>query len=196
MRTMFKKAVAILMATAVVVSGVSVANGTTASAAKKKSKTIKVRVFYAGVQGKNQCSWIAGDGLSANNGKVYAKNVKITQGKKAKVSFNIKNPKKDKVTGTTVFTVDLIDILKTFKKNKVKISGVVVKADGKKVSCKTYQGTFEPKKNPNNYRLSIYNVYGTDGDNSAGKGPIGSKKPTKKIKFKKKISVSFTVLAK
>ena len=182
MRTMFKKAVAVLMATAVVVSGATVTSKQ-ASAAKKKSATIKVQALYAGVQGKSQCSWIAGDGTGSNNGKVYAKNVKITQGKKAKVSFTIKNPKKDKVTGTTVFTVDLKDILKTFKKKKVKISGVVVKADGKKVSCKTCQGTFEPKKNPNNYRLSIYNVYGTDGDSTAGKGSLSSKKPTKKIMF-------------
>ena len=116
MRTMFKKAVSLLMATAVVVSGAAAVNGTTASAAKKKSKTYKVQAWYAGVQGKNACYWIAGDGSSKNKGKVYAKNVKITQGKKTKVTMTIKNPTKKKITAGTVFTVDVIDILKDYKK--------------------------------------------------------------------------------
>ncbi len=63
-----KKAMSILLATAVVVSGTA-ACGTTADAAKKKkakAKTYKVQTFFAGVQGKNACYWIAGDGTSKN----------------------------------------------------------------------------------------------------------------------------------
>ena len=188
MRTMFKKAVALLMATAVVVSGAAAVNGTTASAAKKKakSKTYKVQAWYAGVQGKNACYWIAGDGSS--KGKVYMKNVKVTKGKKSKVTITIKNPTKKKITAGTVFTVDVIDILKDYKKNKVKISGVTVKVDGKKKGCKAWTGCFEPKTKPNNYRVSVCNKWGTDGDNS----PRGSKK----FAFKKTISISFTIMAK
>ena len=184
-----KKAMSILLATAVVVSGTA-AGGTSASAAKKKakSKTYKVQAFYAGVQGKNACYWIAGDGSSKNKGKVYAKNVKITKGKKSKVTITIKNPTKKKITAGTVFTVDVIDILKDYKKNKVKISGVTVKVDGKKKGCKAWTGCFEPKTKPNNYRVSVCNKWGTDGDNS----PKGSKK----FAFKKTISISFTIVAK
>ena len=187
---MFKKAVAILMTTAVVVSGASVANSTTASAAKKKSKTYKVQTFFAGVQGKKTCYWIAGDGTGSSNGKVYMKNVKITQGKKTKVSITVKNPTKTKISAATVFTVDLINILKDYKKSKVKISGVTVKADGKKKSVKYKTGSFEPKTKPNNYRLSLYNNWGTDGDNTKS-----INKP-KNFAFKKTLSVSFTVVAK
>ena len=160
MRKTFRKAVSILLATAVVVSGVSMATGTTVSAAKK-TKTYKVQTFMAGVQGK-----------------------------KAKVSITVKNPTKKKITAGTVFTIDLIGILKDYKKNKVKISGVTVKADGKKKSVKTKTGCFEPKTKPNNYRLSLYNKWGTDGDNSAQ-----INKATK-FAFKKTLTVSFTVVAK
>ena len=181
MRTMFKKAVALLMATAVVVSGAAAVNGTTASAAKKaKSKTYKVQALYAGVQGKNTCYWVAGDGSKKNNGKVYAKNVKITKGKKTKVT----------ITAGTVFTVDVINLLKDYKKNKVKVSGVTVKADGKKKSAKAFSGCFEPKTKPGNFRISVFNKWGTDGDNS------GKVNKAKNFAFKKKISISFTILAK
>jgi len=180
----------LLLVAAVAVSGVSVANGTAASAAKKKAKAYKVQTFMAGVQGKNACYWIAGDGSSKNKGKVYMKNVKITKGKKAKVSITIKNPTKKKITAGTVFTVDLIDILKDYKKNKIKISGVTVKADGKKKKVKAKTGCFEPKTKPNNYRLSLYNKWGTDGDNSA------KVNKAKNFAFKKTLSVSFTVVAK
>ncbi len=192
MRTMFKKAVALLMATAVVVSGAAVANGTTASAAKKKAKakSYKVQALFAGVQGKNTCYWVAGDGSKKNNGKVYAKNVKITKGKKTKVTITIKNPTKKKITAGTVFTVDVINLLKDYKKNKVKVSGVTVKADGKKKSAKAFSGCFEPKTKPGNFRISVFNKWGTDGDNS------GKVNKAKNFAFKKNISISFTILAK
>ena len=192
MRTMFKKAVALLMATAVVVSGAAVANGTTASAAKKKAKakSYKVQALFAGVQGKNACYWIAGDGSGKGKGKVYAKNVKITKGKKTKVTITIKNPTKKKITAGTVFTVDLVNILKDYKKNKIKVSGVTVKADGKKKKAKAFTGCFEPKTKPGNYRVSVFNKWGTDGDNS------GKVNKAKNFAFKKNISISFTVVAK
>ncbi len=186
-----KKAMSILLATAVVVTGTA-AGGTAASAAKKKakSKTYRVQTFFAGVQGKNACYWVAGDGTSKNKGKVYAKNVKITKGKKTKVTITIKNPTKKKITAGTVFTVDLINILKDYKKNKIKISGVTVKADGKKKKAKAFTGCFEPKTKPGNYRVSVFNKWGTDGDNS------GKVNKAKNFAFKKNISISFTVLAK
>lgn len=185
-----KKAMSIVLATAVIVSGTAAMGGTTASAAKKKSKSYKVQTFFAGVQGKNGCYWIAGDGTSKNKGKVYAKNVKITQGKKTKVTITIKNPTKKKITAGTVFTVDLVNILKDYKKNKIKISGVTVKADGKKKSAKAFTGCFEPRTKPGNYRVSVFNKWGTDGDNS------GKVNKAKNFAFKKNISISFTVLAK
>ncbi len=191
MRTMFKKAVALLMATAVVVSGATAVNGATASAAKKaKSKTYKVQTWCSGVQGKNKCFWIAGDGTSKNSGKLYVKNVKITKGKKTKVTITIKNPTKKKITAGTVFAVDVIDILKDYKKNKVKITGVTVKADGKKKKAKAFTGSFEPKTKPYNYRVSVYNEYGNNGDNSK------KVNKAKNFAFKKKLSISFTIVAK
>lgn len=189
MRTMFKKAVSVLLATAVVVSGSAVANGVTASAAKKKTKSYTARVYFAGVQGKKDCVWMAGDGSTA---KKLTKKVKITKGKKTKVTLTVKNTKKTKVSAAKVFTVDLVNILKDYKKSKVKISGVTVKADGKKKKVKTVQGCFEPKKAEGkyNYRLSLFNTWGSDGDNSA------KVNKAKNFAFKKTLSVSFTVVAK
>ena len=189
MRTMFKKAVSVLLATAVVVSGVAVANGSTAQAAKKKSKTYQARVYFAATKKGKDCEWIAGDGKSA---KTVTKNVKITKGKKASVNLTVKNNNKNKVTGAVVCTVDMVGLLKDYKAKKVKISNVVVKADGKKVSVKPFQGCFEPRKDKGkyNYRLSIMNKWGTDGDNSWNDAR------SKKIKFKKKLTISFKIVAK
>ena len=189
MRTIFKKAVSVLLATAVVVSGVTVANSSTAEAAKKKSKSYTARVYFAATKKGKDCEWIAGDGSTA---KTVTKKVKITKGKKASVNLTVKNNNKNKVTGAVVCTIDILDILKDYKANKVKISNVVVKADGKKVSVKPFQGCFEPKKKNGkyNYRLSIMNKWGTDGDNSWNEAR------SKKIKFKKKLTISFKILAK
>lgn len=190
MRTMLKKAVSILLATAVVVSGAAVANGSTADAAKKKkSKSYMARVYFAATKKGKDCEWIAGDGKSA---KALTKKVKITKGKKASVNFTVKNNNKNKVTGAVVCTVDMVDILKDYKVKKVKISNVVVKCDGKKISVKPYQGCFEPRKNNGkfNYRLSLMNQWGTDGDKS------WNKSRAKKFKFKKKLTISFKILAK
>lgn len=188
MRTMFKKAVSVVLATAVVVSGASVANGTQASAAKK-SKTYKARVYFAAVQGKKDCEWLYGDGKTA---KSLTKNVKITKGKKTNVSITIKNTTKTKVDAATVFTIDLLNLLKDYKAKKVKVSGLTVKADGKKKPAKLVAGCFEPRKNNGkyNYRVSVYNKWGTDGDNSI------QVNKAKNYAFKNQLTVSFTVVAK
>lgn len=86
-------------------------------------------------------SLIVGDGKTA---KAVSKNVTLKKGKKTKVTLTIKKPAKykvgskskklKKVTGATVCTVDLVNVLGSFK--KVKCSGITVKADGKKVKVK------------------------------------------------------------
>lgn len=164
-------------------SGTAVANGTKASAAKK-SASVTARVLFAGVQGKEDCKWIAGDGKSA---KSVTKKVKITKGKKTNVTLTVKNSGK-KISEAVVFTVDLENILKSFK--SVKISGLSVKADGKKKSAKLVQGKFEPKTKPNNYRVSVYNKWGNNGDNSK------SVNKAKNYAFKKNLTISFSVVAK
>lgn len=185
MRTMFKKAVSVLLATAVLVSGAAVTNNSKAEAAAK-SATITSRLYFAGVQGKENCKWLAGDGKTA---KSVTKKVKLTKGKKANVTLTVKNSGA-KISAATVFTVDMVNVLKTFK--NVKFSNVVVKADGKKKPAKVVQGRFEPKdkNNSNNWRLSIYNSWGNNGDNSK------SVNKAKNYAFKKTLSVSFTVVAK
>ena len=80
--------------------------------------------------------------------------------------------------------------LKSFK--KVKCSGITVKADGKKVKVKkVYQGAFEKNKpaSKNNWRLSFYNKWGNQGDNSKTNN-------AKAFAFKKNLTISFTVVAK
>lgn len=75
---------------------------------------------------------------------------------------------------------------------KVKCSGITVKADGKKVKVKkVYQGSFEKNKpaSKNNWRLSFYNKWGNQGDNSKTNN-------AKAFAFKKKLTISFTVVAK
>ena len=84
----------------------------------------------------------------------------------------------------------LVNVLKSFK--KVKCSGITVKADGKKVKVKkVYQGAFEKNKpaSKNNWRLSFYNKWGNQGDNSKTNN-------AKAFAFKKNLTISFTVVAK
>ncbi|MCH5268282.1 MAG: hypothetical protein J1E62_08065 [Lachnospiraceae bacterium] len=179
-----KKVMAVTLAAAVAVGSIAAAPAKSVSAAKKaKTKSYTVSALYAG----NGWAWVAGDGKTAPK---VSKKVKITKGKKTKVSLTIKNTKNKKITAAQVFTVDVEGILKDYKKKNVKISGLTVKADGKKKSAKIVQGQFEPKTKPNNYRLSIYNAVGTDGDNSK------SKNKAKNFAFKKKLTVSFTIVAK
>jgi hypothetical protein len=188
---------AVAMAMAVAVGSVAVAPTKDASAAKAKSKKVNARVYFAGNAKGTDCLWIAGDGKTA---KAVSKNVTLKKGKKTKVTLTIKKPAKykvgskskklKKVTGATVCTVDLVNVLGSFK--KVKCSGITVKADGKKVKVKkVYQGSFEKNKpaSKNNWRLSFYNKWGNQGDNSKTNN-------AKAFAFKKKLTISFTVVAK
>ena len=192
-----KKSMAVAMAMAVAVGSVAVAPTKDASAAKAKSKKVNARVFFAGNAKGADCIWIAGDGKSA---KAVSKNVTLKKGKKTKVTLTVKKPAKykvggknkklKKVAGATVCTVDLVNVLKSFK--KVKCSGITVKADGKKVKVKkVYQGAFEKNKpaSKNNRRLSFYNKWGNQGDNSKTNN-------AKAFAFKKNLTISFTVVAK
>lgn len=191
-----QKAMAVSLATAVAVGTVAVAPAKDASAAKK-SKKVTARVYFAGNTKKADCIWIKGDGSSAPK---LEKSVKLTKGKKTKVTLTIKNPgkykdgsktvKMKKVAGATVLTVDLVDAMKTFK--KVKCTGITVKADGKKVKVKKiYQGQFEKNKPvaKDNWRISFYNKWGNQGDNSKTNN-------AKAFAFKKNLTISFTVQPK
>lgn len=192
-----KKVMAVTLATAVAVGSVAVAPAKDASAAKAKAKKVTARVYFAGQAKDNDCIWVVGDGKDAPK---MEKSVKLTKGKKTTVSFTIKKPanykvkgkntKLKKITGATVLTVDLVNILSSFK--KVKCSGITVKADGKKVKVKkVYQGSFEKNKpdSKNNWRLSFYNKWGNQGDNSKTNND-------KAFAFKKNLTISFTVTPK
>lgn len=182
MNKLFKKALSLVVAAAVTVSGVAVANSTTANAAK--SASIPVSIFFAA---NSNCKWLANNDGTGGAAKV-AKTVKITKGKPVSVSLTV-NAKGTKVTEAAVFCVDTMGILKKFK--KVKYSNISVKCDGKTVSgIKTKQGYFEPKAKTNSWRLSFFNKYGSDGDNTKSNGTA------KKYKFKKNLVVSFTITAK
>lgn len=183
MNKFFKKAVSLVIATAVVVGGTSAANSTTASAATKSAK-IPVSVFFAA---NSNCKWLANNDGSNGAAKTL-KTVTFKKGKKVNVSFTI-SAKGTKVTQAKVFCVDTKGILKKFK--SVKYSNVVVECDGKKVSGIKYkQGYFEPKQKTNSWRLSFYNAWGSNGDNTKSNGTA------KKYKFKKNLTVSFSVVAK
>lgn len=188
-----KKGVALVMTMALAVGAVAVAPSE-ASAAKKKAANVKVRTFYAAKTKDSACAWLYGEGDGAQQ-KIQT--VKLTKGKKQKVTVTLTKPKtfKDgsetkktgKIQEAVVFTVDLLDVMKSFK--KVKVSGVTVTADGKKVSCKPVIGAFEKNKadSKDNWRISFYNQYGANGDNSR------SKNKASKFKFDKKLQISFTV---
>ena len=185
-----KKGVALVMTMALAVGVVAVAPSE-ASAAKKKSASIKVRTLYAAKTKNDSCAWLYGTDSSAS--AQSSKTVKLTQGKKTKVSITLSKPSKfngkavGKIQEAVVFTVDLMSVLKTFK--KVKVSGVSVKCDGKKVKCTPAIGSFEKNKadSKDNWRISFYNTYGQNGDNSK------SKNKASVFKYNKKLQISFTV---
>lgn len=181
MNKLFKKALSLVVAAAVTVSGAAVANSTTANAAK--SASIPVSCYFAG---NSNCTWLANDDGSNGAAKV-SKTVKITKGKPVSVTLTI-GAKGNKITEAAVFCIDTKGILKKFK--KVKYSNISVKCDGKAVSgIKTAQGYFEPKAKTDSWRLSFFNKYGSDGDNTKSNGTA------KKYKFKKNLVVSFTITA-
>lgn len=183
MKKTFKKVMSVVLTAAIVVSGVSVAGKKADAKGAKKYSTQMYVMEEAG-------NWISGDGYNLQSGSVT-----IKKGKKVHISFTAKNNAKKtglkSVKKIGVLTVDVKSILKDYKVKKCKYSNVVVKCDGKVVKgVKSCQGYFEPDQKNNNYRLSLYNQYGSNGDNS--------KKLNKasKFKFKKTISVSCDFVAK
>lgn len=183
MNKMLKKALSVAMAAVVAIGGVATTNTKTAEAAK--SASVPVSVFFAA---NSTCTWLANKDGSNGVPKV-SKTVKFTKGKPVSVSLTVNAKKGTKVTEAAVFCVDTTGILKTFK--KVKYSNISVKCDGKTVSgVKTKQGYFEKDQNTNSWRLSFFNTYGQNGDNTKSNGTA------KKYKFKKNLVVSFTITAK
>lgn len=191
-----KKGLALVLTMAVAVGGVAISPSQASAAKKAKSKSITVRTYFAGNTKDADCIWVYGDGKEAPK---LEKTCKLTKGKKTNVSITIKKPstyevgkekkKLKKMAGATVLTVDLVDILSTFK--KVKCSNIVVKCDGKTVKQKVYQGSFEKNKpaSKNNWRLSFFNKWGNQGDNSKNNKASA-------FAFKKNITISFTVTPK
>ena len=185
-----KKGMALVMTMALAVGVVAVAPSE-ASAAKKKSANITVRTLYAAKTKDESCAWLYGTDSSASAQSL--KTVKLTKGKKTKVSITLSKPAKfnkknvGQIQEAVVFTVDLKDVLKTFK--KVKVSGVTVKCDGKKVKCKPAIGSFEKNKadSKDNWRISFFNTYGQNGDNSKSKNKASA------FKYNKKVQINFTV---
>lgn len=195
-----KKGLALVLTMAVAVGGVAI-SPSQASAAKKKAKakSITVRTLYAAKCDADNCAWLYGedDGSSSvKPSKISKKSMKFTKGKKTSVTINLSKPAKfnkkkvGKISEAVVFTVDLKDILKSFK--KVKVSNVVVKCDGKKVKCKPVIGSFEKNKpdSKDNWRISFFNTYGRNGDNSKDVNKAS------KFKFKKNVTITFTVTPK
>ena len=188
-----KKGLALVLTMAVAVGGVAIAPSQ-ASAAKKKSASVKVQTLLAAKCDADGCAWLYGTDSSASAQSI--KTVKLTKGKKSTVTISLKKPAKfngkkvGKISEAVVFTVDLKDILKSFK--KVKISGVTVKCDGKKAKFKVVQGSFEKNKadSKDNWRISFYNTYGNQGDNSKSVNKASA------FKFNKNIQISFTVTPK
>lgn len=181
MNKTLKRVLSVAMAAVVAIGGVATAGTKKAEAAKAAS--IPVSVFFAG---NSNCTWLANDDGSGGAAKV-SKTVKITKGKPVNVSLKV-DAKGNKITEAAVFCIDTKGILKKFK--KVKYSNISVKCDGKAVSgIKTKQGYFEKDQDTNSWRLSFFNTYGNNGDNT------GSNGTAKKYKFKKNLVVSFTITA-
>lgn len=194
-----KKGLALVLTMAVAVGGVAISPSQASAAKKAKSKSITVRTFYAAKCDADGCAWLYGedDGSSSvKPSKISEKPVKFTKGKKTSVTVNLSKPAKfnkkkvGKITEAVVFTVDLKDILKSFK--SVKVSNVVVKCDGKKVKCKPQIGSFEKNKpdSKDNWRISFFNTYGRNGDNSKNVNKATA------FKFNKNVTVTFDVTPK
>lgn len=195
-----KKGLALVLTMAVAVGGVAI-SPSQASAAKKKAKakSITVITLLAADCDADGCAWLYGeyDGSSSvKPSALKSQTIKLTKGKKTSVTISLPKPAKfnkkkvGKVKEAVVFTVDMKAILKSFK--KVKVSNVVVKCDGKKVKCKPVIGSFEKNKpdSKDNWRISFYNKWGRNGDNSKDVNKAS------KFKFKKNITVTFNVTAK
>ena len=184
MRKTIKRVFSVALAATVAVSGVAY-TGTKASAAS----SYKAVMGYA----DTKWNWAGGNDSSKDTNKtaVTVKNKKGT----ATYTVTLKN-KKSKNVDAQVFYVDIKDILKDHSAKKIKVSGVSVKCDGKKVSGMkaVAAGQLEKKEEPNKYRISIYNRVGNkqNGDKTASYPASYGKK----FKFKKSISVTFKLTIK
>lgn len=183
MKKTFKRVVSLIVAAAIVASG-AVSNGTKASAAS----SYKAVMYYSDVN----WYWDGGNDGSTDPNKT-AVTIKDKKGS-ATYTVTLKN-KKSKNAAAQVFCIDIKDILKKHK-GKVKVSKVSVKCDGKTVKGlkAVSSGALESDKDPNKFRISIYNQVGSSklGDKTSSY----PKSYGKKFKFKKTISVTFTLTIK
>lgn len=185
MKKLTKKIVALALAVTTIASGIAISPAQKADAA---AKSYNCYLMFASSDWKcvNMKENVANTSIKNKKGKQKV-TVTLTRAKAQGDGSAKATAAKD----ATVFCVDIKEILKDHKVKNLKISGVTVKCDGKKVKIKQsklIQGQLEPKENedPNKYRLEIYNVY--------GKG-TKSDPPAKATAFKwsKSISVSFTL---
>lgn len=173
-----KKSIALVMTAAVALGAV------VASPSKAEAKSYKAVLGYSDVN----WDWDGGNDSDKDPNKTAIS----IQGKKGSKTYTItlKN-KKSKGADCHVLYIDIKDLLKKFK--KVKVSGVSVKVDGKKVSGMkaVSTGALEKNKDKNKFRISIYNAVGSKamGDKTSSYG----KAYGKKFAFKKSISVTFTL---
>lgn len=185
MNKTFKRMVSLVLTAAVVASGIT--------APKKAEAASKYNCFlmWASSDWKSQNMKENVANTSVKNKKGSANYTVTLTRDKAQGESSTAKPTDSK--GATVLCVDIKGILKDYKAKNVKISNVVVKCDGKVVKTnfkKMAQGALEKEKDPNKYRLEIYNVYGDGGTKNH---PCA--KPTA-FKWKKSISVSFTLTLK
>ncbi|MDO4167406.1 MAG: hypothetical protein Q4D32_08380 [Eubacteriales bacterium] len=176
-----KKSLALVLTAAVALGAVI------AAPSKAEAKSYKAVMYYSDV------NWYWDGG---NDGSTDPNKTAVTvKGKKGKATYTVtlKN-KKSKKAACQVLCIDIPDLLKKYK--KVSVSKVSVKVDGKKVKGlkKVSYGALESNKEPNKFRISIYNAVGskTLGDKTSSYGAAYGKK----FAFKKKISVTFTLKLK
>ncbi len=181
----FKKSVSIALAFAILVAGLAVAD----RSADAKAKSYKTYLMYADESWDVQC------GMEDKN-TINTKTIKNKKGAQ-KVTLSVQRSQLEnpdaKIEKAAVFCIDVVDLMKDYKPNKVKISNVVIKVDGKKVkikSAKLAQGYLEKNQKNNKYRLEIYNTYGTGGTKD---DPCAA---PEKFAFKKSLSVSFKITLK
>jgi len=186
MKKVLQRSLSFVLALAMVVTGLAV----TANKASAKAKSYKTYIMYA------DSTWKVQAGMEEKNIK-GAKNIKNKKGTQ-KVSLTINRSDLDgadeAITNTTVFCVDIVDLMKDYKESKVKISNVAVKVDGKKVAIKAAKlktGYIEKEHKAEGnykYRIEFYNEYGETKD-----APPAA---PEKFAFKKSLNVSFKITLK
>lgn len=186
MRKVTKNMIAIALTVATIASSVA---AVPAKSADAKAKSYNCFLMFANKKFScvNMNEKVATTKVKNKKGK---KTYTVTLKRSKCTNEDNKKAKATKATEAQVFCVDIKDILKDHKAKNIKISNIVVKCDGKKVKInqkKVAKGALEPSKDPNKYRLEIYNEWGEGGTK---KNPCA--KPSK-FKWSKKISVTFTI---